>query len=108
PVGVDADERGAERFGERDVTGKRLPALRIDAIRALVRRLDVNGVPLRAQPPGDPGPGANDPRRVLACAHADHDAFRDDSGLEPLASAVTGRLLTHLVGDRPQGQLAES
>src|SRR5262249_57925507 len=101
-----ADDGRAEALGELDVLLQRVGVVQVDAIRTLLRRLDVDRVPPRAEAAGDPRAGADDARRERVRAHAHHHTLGNERRLEAFARAVARGLLAHFVCDSAQRQLA--
>ena len=107
PVRLDPHDRRPEALRQPDVLLQGLGVPRADAARLLARRLHVHGVPLGAQPAGDPGAGPDDPRRERVRAHADHDPLGDQRRLQALARTIGRGLLADFVGHRAQRQLTK-
>ena len=106
-LGPHAHHGGAQALRQTDVLLQRFGVACLDAVRLLLRRLDVDGVPPRAQTARDARAGAEHARRQRVRAHADHHPFRDEGRFEPFARPVAGRLLPHFVGHGAQGELAQ-
>jgi hypothetical protein len=79
----------------------------LDLRRGFSRRLDVDGVPARAQPPGDAGPVRS--TRGASALELMHTMTRSgiSAGSSPSRCRRDGRLVADLVGDGAQRQLAQ-
>src|SRR5262245_54986563 len=67
----------SELLGEAQALCKYDVILRVDAARLFARRFDVNGVPVRSQPPGDARSDAEQFLGAAARSDTDHHLLRD-------------------------------
>src|SRR5262245_39499250 len=101
------DHLRPELLSETQAFRERNIILRVDAARLFARRFDVDGVPVRGQPPGD---ARSDSQQLLGAAargDADHHFFGNGGRLQALAPAVFMRLLALVFGSLAQRQLAQ-
>src|SRR5262245_9807985 len=97
----------AEFLGETQALRERDEILRVDAAWLFARRFDVNGVPIRSQPPGDARSDAQQLLGATARGYADHHFFGDDGLPQAFALAVILRLRGLVFGHLAQRQLAQ-
>src|SRR6266542_352619 len=101
------DHLGAEFLGETQALRERDVIFRVDAARLFARRFDVNGVPVRSQPPGDARSDAQQLLGAAARGDADHHFFGDDGVFQALALAIILRFGGLIFGHLAQRQLAQ-